>query len=343
MRRSARIGLGVVIAFAILIAIGYAVPRPETQPHSVTSPPFSAPVPTTATSVPKPVGNPSSTSPPPTSTPTPSPSQPPPTTTATNQCDQSLWNHVYNPERLKVIDPCKTVSGIIEDIRTEKDGDYHILLKLDSRYNDLINTANIENQHGDLVLETICQHPVEQQDAVSACENFSEHINIPAIGSHVNVTGSYVLDSDHSDWAEIHPVTSVEVIEYSPSEQQPSNPAQAPQQSQSSQGLKKLTISIAVAEDPIVRGNVQTITIMVSDQVSKQKVAGALVDVTVTYASGQTTKAFSDNTDNLGQVSFSWRIGGNSAPGTFTVAVDASTSGYEEASTMTSFEVIPAS
>jgi hypothetical protein len=138
-----------------------------------------------------------------------------PTITATNtstsgvQCDQSLWNHVYNPSRLQVVEPCKTVSGIIESKRVEADGDYHIRLKLDPEFANLVNAANVKGQFGDLVLEPICMNRVTQLDAISACQNFHQNIDIPAIGSHVQVTGSYVLDKEHGKWAEIHPVTSI--------------------------------------------------------------------------------------------------------------------------------------
>ncbi len=124
-------------------------------------------------------------------------------------CDTSLWDHVYHQERLQVVQQCIVVSGVIEDVRTEKDGDYHILLNVDDQFADLINDANDRYQHGDLVLETICQNPVTQEDAISACENFSKHFKIPPIGSHVKVRGSYVLDTEHNDWAEIHPVSKI--------------------------------------------------------------------------------------------------------------------------------------
>ena len=128
-------------------------------------------------------------------------------------CDQSLWTHVYNTERLQIIDNCKTVSGFIETIRVEKDGDYHIGLKLDLQYADLVNESNMKNQNGNLVVEVICQRPVTQQDAIGACANFSQHIDIPPLGTHVRVTGSYVLDKQHGNWAEIHPVSSIEKIQ----------------------------------------------------------------------------------------------------------------------------------
>ena len=62
------------------------------------------------------------------------------------KCDDSLWNHVYNPSRLQIIDKCITVTGIIDSIRSERDGDLHIRLKLDSPYAHLVNQANQENQ-----------------------------------------------------------------------------------------------------------------------------------------------------------------------------------------------------
>ena len=57
-------------------------------------------------------------------------------------CDTSLWDHVYHPKRLLVLQECKTVSGIIESIKSEKDGDLHIGLKLDSQYVNLLTRAN---------------------------------------------------------------------------------------------------------------------------------------------------------------------------------------------------------
>jgi hypothetical protein len=133
----------------------------------------------------------------------------PTTSTSGEQCDESLWNHVYNPSRLQVVEPCKTVTGIIESIRTKTDGDYHIRLTPDPQFSSLVNSANANGQSGDLLLEPICVNPVNQLDAISACQNFHQNISIPPIGTHVQVTGSYVLDNQHDGWAEIHPITSI--------------------------------------------------------------------------------------------------------------------------------------
>jgi hypothetical protein len=143
---------------------------------------------------------------------TPLPSTTTTTSTSGEQCDESLWNHVYNPGRLQVVEPCKTVTGIIESIKTETDGDYHIRLKPDPQFSNLINSANVNGQYGDLVLEPICVNPVTQPDAISACQDFHQNISIPPIGSHVQVTGSYVLDNQRGGWAEIHPITSISEI-----------------------------------------------------------------------------------------------------------------------------------
>ena len=97
-----------------------------------------------------------------------------------SQCDRSLWNHVYNPQRLQVVEPCKIVTGILESKRVETDGDFHIRLKLDPQYANLINQANVNGQLGDLVVEPICMNQVTQVDAVSACQNFHQNIDIPS-------------------------------------------------------------------------------------------------------------------------------------------------------------------
>jgi hypothetical protein len=71
-----------------------------------------------------------------------------------------------------VVDYCRSVSGTIESIRTEQDGDYHIRVKLDPQFSDLINSANVNGQFGDLVVEPIFVNPVTQPSAISACQNF---------------------------------------------------------------------------------------------------------------------------------------------------------------------------
>lgn len=137
-----------------------------------------------------------------------------PSATAGSACLQPSdpSSHVYHPDRLQVLQPCITVSGLIDFERKEADGDYHIGLKLDPTYASLVNACNTTclngAEHGDLVLEPVCELPVTQADAVSACAGYHNPLVLPPVGAHVIVTGAYVLDLDHG-WTEIHPVMTI--------------------------------------------------------------------------------------------------------------------------------------
>ena len=138
-------------------------------------------------------------------------------------CDQTLWQHVYNPSRLVVQQNCVTVTGTFVDstaneskhekdgVRHEEDGDTHGWLKLDPGQEKFLNDGNRSAQNGNLVFEIVCKYSVKQPDAKKACQNFKGAIKLPPLGSHVAVTGTWVLDTEHEKWFEIHPVTSIVV------------------------------------------------------------------------------------------------------------------------------------
>lgn len=136
-------------------------------------------------------------------------------------CDESLWSHVYHPTRLVVKQPCATVTGTIVDatngrepdgVRHEADGDTHGWLKVDAGFEDLLNPGNLNNEGGNLVFEIVCEFKVTQEDAKPTCNNFTGGQKVPPIGSHVQIVGSYVRDTNHAQWMEIHPVTSIKVV-----------------------------------------------------------------------------------------------------------------------------------
>jgi hypothetical protein len=136
-------------------------------------------------------------------------------------CDETLWKHVYRPDRFVVQEKCVTVTGTIMDataaenqhrkdgVRHEEDGDTHGWLKLDPGQEKFLNDANRSAQGGNLVFEVVCKYGVKQQDAKAACVGFKSAVKIPAVGSHVAITGVWVLDTEHEKWFEIHPVTSI--------------------------------------------------------------------------------------------------------------------------------------
>ncbi len=126
-------------------------------------------------------------------------------------CDSSLWLHVYNSPRLQVIDQCKAVTGIIEESSADDDGDQHMLLKLDAGQENVVNKKNVKEKNGDLVIEVVCANSVTLSAAKAPCKGYLNNIQLPAVGAHVKVIGSYVIDS-HNGWAEIHPVSKIDVL-----------------------------------------------------------------------------------------------------------------------------------
>src|SRR6266516_7728462 len=55
-------------------------------------------------------------------------------------CNSDIDNFVYHPSRLKVIQECITATGTLDLARVEKDGDYHMLVKLDPPCANLTNS-----------------------------------------------------------------------------------------------------------------------------------------------------------------------------------------------------------
>src|SRR5260370_19265381 len=89
--------------------------------------------------------------------------------TTNAHCNQSLWQYVYNPGRLQILDSCISVTGAVEEVRKAADGDVHILFRLDQQCASLLNENNISRQQGDLILEPICQVKLRQPDAAEPC------------------------------------------------------------------------------------------------------------------------------------------------------------------------------
>ena len=125
---------------------------------------------------------------------------------------------VYHPDRLRVLSPCRTVTGVVMTVRHEQDGDTHFDVALDPPYASLLTAANRRYQHGWLVAEIV---PADEPGCTPGTPPRAAHgsydygtctgadVPDPAVGAHVAVTGPAVLDEDHEGWAEIHPVWAV--------------------------------------------------------------------------------------------------------------------------------------
>lgn len=134
---------------------------------------------------------------------------------------------VYLPFRLHVKNGCTTVSGTIDCLRHEDDGDIHIRLRVDPAYRHLLTPANAFQQcpgHSGphLVVEIIPQHGHLPFITNSATLGGFVTPAAPAVGQHISVTGPYVWDTNAlhdliypgknvANWAEIHPAWNITV------------------------------------------------------------------------------------------------------------------------------------
>jgi hypothetical protein len=118
--------------------------------------------------------------------------------------------NVYLAFRLKIIDRCAEVSGVVVSSRHERDGDEVISLRVDPPYEGFLNEGNRRFHGGTLVLEIVPadQPGCKKGEKVRWGTCTGAHIATPRNGAHVRVVGPYVLDRLHR-WHEIHPVWAV--------------------------------------------------------------------------------------------------------------------------------------
>jgi hypothetical protein len=110
-----------------------------------------------------------------------------------------------------VLDKCREVTGVIVERNADPDGDEHMLLKLDAGQENLLKKKNYSKKDGNLVIEAICINHITRKAAKGICKGYVNQVQLPKVGDHVKVTGSYVIDT-HNGWTEIHPITKVEKL-----------------------------------------------------------------------------------------------------------------------------------
>jgi hypothetical protein len=124
-------------------------------------------------------------------------------------CNAGLWKHVYEPERLEVIEACSAVDGRVVSVHRAVDGDLHIGLEPDRK--SVLNLINVMHAERRLVVEIVCDYYPPDHGAVPFCAGFTSQVTAPKVGDRVRVIGAYVTDRDNG-WREIHPVTSIETL-----------------------------------------------------------------------------------------------------------------------------------
>jgi hypothetical protein len=106
---------------------------------------------------------------------------------------------VYNPSRLRVINPCQQASGTVTHIETWSDGDWNIYVDLDSDSEGLVSGKNIQKlrewpQAGG-VAEMLWEVTPDDQGQLLE----------PSTGQHLEVLGAHVYDRTWGH-TEIHPM-----------------------------------------------------------------------------------------------------------------------------------------
>ena len=108
---------------------------------------------------------------------------------------------VYIPSRLKVLDPCTTVEGIVRHVDPvaagEGDGDLTFDIEVSGDDQRLLNDVNRQAVGGFLHIEII---PMDQ-----------DRLPKPRVGQRVRVRGPWVTDLVHGH-NEIHPAWSLEIL-----------------------------------------------------------------------------------------------------------------------------------
>jgi hypothetical protein len=134
---------------------------------------------------------------------------------------------VYLPFRLHVKKRCITVSGRVDCVHREPDGDVHIDLHLSRSYRHLLTPANAYqrcpgHRGPHLLVEIIPQNGELPFTDNSATRARFVTPKAPKPGQHVKVTGPYVWDTNAlhdliypgkhiANWAEVHPAWNITV------------------------------------------------------------------------------------------------------------------------------------
>ncbi len=114
-------------------------------------------------------------------------------------------NGVWSPARLRVLSTCVTVSGTIQALTPTSgpavDGDYGIDIRVDAGYEWTLSLGSYVLNDGNLHVEVV---PSDQAAVLG---------NLTLVpGAHVQVTGAWVLDTDHGWTSEIHPAWSIVLL-----------------------------------------------------------------------------------------------------------------------------------
>jgi hypothetical protein len=112
--------------------------------------------------------------------------------TGDNCRDGNVLDGASNQGDLKVLAECQEATGEVMHTKKMDDGDYKFFLKVDDKYNFLVNDKNNEKTDGFLVVEVV---PKDQDIST---------VVLPSEGDKVDIWGAWVTD-EKKGWHETHP------------------------------------------------------------------------------------------------------------------------------------------
>jgi len=112
--------------------------------------------------------------------------------TGDNCRDGNVLDGASNQGDLKVLAECQEATGEVMHTKKMDDGDYKFFLKVDDKYNFLVNDKNNEKTDGFLVVEVV---PKDQDIST---------VDLPSEGDKVDIWGAWVTD-EKKGWHETHP------------------------------------------------------------------------------------------------------------------------------------------
>lgn len=129
-----------------------------------------------------------------------------------NSCNLSLMKFIHHPKRLKMLEGCVTIRGVVVGIPLSNpwDGDRHVDIKPDPEFERLLSEVN--RRKGYLVVEFVCQSRlILEPEARRVCAGYTKRFELPKVGDYVEITGIHVEDLEHGH-NELHPGSDMVVL-----------------------------------------------------------------------------------------------------------------------------------
>lgn len=111
----------------------------------------------------------------------------------------SLNRDVWGLERLRIMDNYVVVRGrVVTDYFIAEDGDICFDVELDPEFHYMLSIGSLILRRGRIHVEIV---PADQ-----------DTVQPPPKGAYIEMRGTWVIDTDHGSWSEIHPVRDIKII-----------------------------------------------------------------------------------------------------------------------------------